>query len=35
MLANARISGPVSMRYHPSKFIFIMDTNINVHVVVC
>ena len=34
VLANARISGPVSMRYNPSKFIFIMDTDTNVHVVV-
>ena len=34
MLANARISGPVSMRL-PSKLIFSMDTDTNVYVVVC
>ena len=35
MLANARIIGPVSMRYRPSKLIFRMDTDTNVYVVVC
>ena len=35
MLANARISGPVCMRYNPSKYIFITDADTNVYVVVC
>ena len=35
VLANARISGPVNMRYRPSKQIVSMGTNTNVYVVVC
>ena len=35
MLANARISGPVSVKNRPSKIIFSMDTDTNVYVAVC
>ena len=35
MLANARIRGPMSMRYRPSKLVYSMDIDTNVYVVVC
>ena len=35
VLANARISGPVSVKNRPSKIIFSMDTDTNVYVAVC
>ena len=35
VLANTRLSGPVSVKYRPSKLIFSMDTDTNVYVAVC